>query len=176
MTRCSSPASSAVSCGTGPAERAKTWAHEVQVGPATVVSEGGQFHVVAEADGGATITCLEGQVGGGHPADARRCCSQRDEAVSIAADGETLRRRRAASADAGDHRLAPPVGPGPPSEACPHGTGAGAVGVDSAVILAAVVVVHALLALVAVLLVVLDHRARVRRRLGASSGVARGHP
>lgn len=69
-------------------QRGRTWAHEVQVGPATVVSEGGQFHVVAEADGGATITCLEGQVAVATHLTAALLL-QRDEAVSIAADGET---------------------------------------------------------------------------------------
>jgi FecR protein len=69
-------------------QRAKTWAHEVQVGPATVVSEGGQFHVVAEADGGATITCLDGQVAVATQLTAALLL-QKDEAVSIAADGET---------------------------------------------------------------------------------------
>lgn len=66
----------------------RTWAHEVQVGPATVVSEGGQFHVVAEPDGGATITCLAGQVAVATQLTAALLL-EADEAVSIAADGET---------------------------------------------------------------------------------------
>ena len=69
-------------------QRAQTWAHEVQVGPATIVSARGRFHAVAEPDGGATITCLEGQV-----AVATQLSSplllEPDEAVSIGADGET---------------------------------------------------------------------------------------
>ncbi|MDQ6697496.1 MAG: FecR family protein [Actinomycetota bacterium] len=66
----------------------RTWAHEVQVGPATVVSEGGRFHVVAEPDGGATITCLEGQVAVATQLTAALLL-EADEAVSVAADGET---------------------------------------------------------------------------------------
>jgi len=66
----------------------RTWGHEVQVGPATVVSEAGQFHAVAEPDGGATITCLEGQVAVATQLTAPLLLDP-DEAVSIAADGET---------------------------------------------------------------------------------------
>ncbi len=69
-------------------QHGRTWAHEVQVGPATVMSEGGQFHVLAEPDGGATITCLEGQVAVAAQLTAPLLL-ERDEAVSIAADGET---------------------------------------------------------------------------------------
>jgi len=68
--------------------RGQTWAHEVQVGPATIVTARGRFHAVAEPDGGATITCLAGQV-----AVATQLSSplllEPDEAVSIGADGET---------------------------------------------------------------------------------------
>jgi len=66
----------------------RTRGHEVQVGPATVVSEAGQFHAVAEPDGGATITCLEGQVAVATQWTAPLLLHP-DEAVSIAADGET---------------------------------------------------------------------------------------
>lgn len=65
-----------------------TWAHEVRVGPATVSSRAGRFHAVAEPDGGATITCL-----GGHVAVSTKLHDpvrlEPDEAVAVAADGET---------------------------------------------------------------------------------------
>lgn len=41
--------------------RRSPWRHEVQVGPATVSTPRGRFHVTAEADGGATIACLAGR-------------------------------------------------------------------------------------------------------------------
>jgi len=69
-------------------ERSSSWTHEVQVGPATIVSDRGRFHVRAEPDGGATITCLEGQVAVATNLSEAMLLMP-DEAVSVAADGET---------------------------------------------------------------------------------------
>ncbi len=41
--------------------RRSPWRHEVHVGPATVSTPKGRFHVTAEPDGGATIACLTGR-------------------------------------------------------------------------------------------------------------------
>ena len=41
--------------------RQSPWRHEVVVGPATVSTPRGRFHVTAETDGGATVACLAGR-------------------------------------------------------------------------------------------------------------------
>lgn len=65
-----------------------TWTHRVEVGPATVASPRGRFHAVAEPDGGATVTCLEGTV---EVSTGLRdaLALEPDQAVAVAADGET---------------------------------------------------------------------------------------
>ncbi len=132
------------------AGRSKTWAHEVQVGPATVVSEGGRFHVVAEPDGGATITCLDGNV-----AVATQLSSalllQRDEAVSVDADGETCVMVEPAATKAAEPRAADPS-QWSPTQRDDRAPAPNRVWVAVA---SRPYVVAALLALVAVLLIVL---------------------
>lgn len=65
------------------------WRHEVQVGPATVSTPRGRFHVIAEADGGATVACLSGRtrvvVGLGEPVVLGP-----DQTASVSGDGATL--------------------------------------------------------------------------------------
>jgi hypothetical protein len=74
------------------------WTHQVQVGPAMVVSPRGRFHAVAETDGGATVTCLEGMV---EVSTGLRdaLALQPDQAVAVAADGETCVVTEALEAD-----------------------------------------------------------------------------
>lgn len=69
--------------------RRSPWRHEVLVGPATVSTPRGRFHVTAELDGGATIACLAGRT--------RVVAGLRepvvlgpDQTAAVASDGATL--------------------------------------------------------------------------------------
>lgn len=69
--------------------RRSPWRHEVLVGPATVSTPRGRFHVTAEPDGGATIACLAGRT--------RVVAGLRepvvlgpDQTAAVASDGATL--------------------------------------------------------------------------------------
>ncbi len=65
------------------------WRHEVKVGPATVSTPRGRFHVTAESDGGATIACLAGRT---RVATALRepVILGPDQTAAVASDGATL--------------------------------------------------------------------------------------
>ena len=69
--------------------RRSPWRHEVVVGPATVSTPAGRFHVTAESDGGATIDCLAGRT--------RVVAGLRepvvlgpDQTAAVSSDGSTL--------------------------------------------------------------------------------------
>lgn len=66
-----------------------TWRHEVHVGTAVVTTPSGRFHAIAEADGGATITCLAGRT---RVATNLRqpALLEADQMVAVASDGRTL--------------------------------------------------------------------------------------
>ncbi|MCU1453903.1 MAG: hypothetical protein JWN46_2049, partial [Acidimicrobiales bacterium] len=68
---------------------AAPWRQEVHVGPAVVTTTAGRCHVVAEPDGGATVTCLEGEVRVGTRARAPVQLTV-DQAAAVSGDGETL--------------------------------------------------------------------------------------
>lgn len=66
-----------------------TWRHELQVGPAMVTTPRGRFHVIAEGDGGATISCLAGRTR--VVTDLREpVLLETDQMVAVSSDGTTL--------------------------------------------------------------------------------------
>ncbi|MCU1353674.1 MAG: hypothetical protein JWM05_2883, partial [Acidimicrobiales bacterium] len=110
------------SAGTG--GDAATWRHEVHVGSAVVTTTTGRCHVVAEPDGGATVTCLDGEVQVATRLRAPVLLTV-DRAAAVSADGETLvvieqaPGAAALEADAAALAADPDAGPGTGADAEP---------------------------------------------------------